>query len=219
MPHRGLGHLAATLLEEPATTAELLARAADFGPVAISAAAGLMATIYDLHAQAARGATPVALLDRALDRSGIRAWLERHPDGPRRLQLLGRLRALIGRVDVTLAEWLDSAAMGDDLVLADDQATRLSSVHMAKGTEWRTTFNVGLEEGLVPHYRAVAQATADPDSDSLDEELRALYVALTRARERAFLSACRQRSRGGHADPRQPSRWLHALPPDLLAVA
>ncbi len=97
IPPRGLGRLAATLLAEPATVAELPGRADDFGPAAVASAATLMATIFDLHAEASRGASPVALLDRALDRSGYRAWLERHPDGVRRLRTLGRLRARVAR--------------------------------------------------------------------------------------------------------------------------
>jgi DNA helicase-2/ATP-dependent DNA helicase PcrA len=219
VPRRGLASLAAALLEEPATTAELTSRAADFGPAAISAAATLMATVYELHAEAKRGATPVALLDRALDRSGYRGWLEHHPDGTRRLRLLARLRALAQRVDVSLAEWLDGTALGEELAPADEEATRLSSVHMAKGREWRTTFVVGVEEGLVPHYRALSRSGGSPDDDALEEELRAFYVALTRARERLFLSACLQRSPGDRIEARQPSRWLHALPADLLASA
>jgi DNA helicase-2/ATP-dependent DNA helicase PcrA len=125
---------------------------------------------------------------------------------------------LAQRVDVSLAEWLDAAALGEDLVSADEEATRLSSVHMAKGREWHATFMIGLEEGLVPHYRALVQAQERPDGDALEEELRGFYVGITRARERLFLSACLQRSRGEQAEPRQPSRWLHALPPDLLVA-
>jgi DNA helicase-2/ATP-dependent DNA helicase PcrA len=136
VPQRGLGRLATTLVEEPATIAELPARAADFGPAAVAAAASVMAIVYELHAEAIRGAAPVALLDRALDRSGLRAWLERHHDGTRRLRLLGRLRVLASRIEVPLAEWLDRAALGEDLDTVDDEATRLSSVHMAKGREW-----------------------------------------------------------------------------------
>jgi DNA helicase-2/ATP-dependent DNA helicase PcrA len=218
-PRRGLARLAATLLEDPATIAELPGRAADFGPGAVSAAAGLLATVYDLHDQAVRGATPVALLDRALDRSGYRAWLEHHPDGTGRLRLLGRLRALAQRVDVSLAEWLDGVALGEDLMPGDEELVRLSSVHLAKGREWRATFVVGVEEGLFPHFRAIAAAGTGRDADALDEELRGLYVALTRSRERLYLSACRQRSHGERSEPRQPSRWLRALPPDLLAAA
>jgi superfamily I DNA/RNA helicase len=178
-----------------------------------------MATIYDLHDQAIRGASPVALLDRALDRSTYRAWLEHHSDGAARLRLLARLRALAQHVDVSLAEWLDGVALGEELSSAEDQAIRLSSMHTAKGKEWRTTFVLGLEDGLVPHHRALALASTSPESDALDEELRALYVALTRARERVFLSTCLQRTSGDRIEARQPSRWLRALPPDLLAAA
>ena len=57
------------------------------------------------------------------------------------------------------------------------------------------------------------------DDDALDGELRLLYVALTRVRERLYVSYCRQRERGGRVEIRQPSRWLYALPPDLLRTA
>jgi DNA helicase II / ATP-dependent DNA helicase PcrA len=84
----------------------------------------------------------------------------------------------------------------------------------------RTTFVVEVEEGLVPHYRARSRSGASPAADdALEEELRAFYVALTRARDRLFLSACTQRSPGDRIEVRQPSRWLHALPADLLAAA
>jgi DNA helicase II / ATP-dependent DNA helicase PcrA len=218
IPPRGLGCLAATLLEEPATAAELPGRADDFGPTAVASAATLMATIFDLYAEASRGASPIALLDRALDRSGYRAWLERHPDGVRRLRTLGRLRALAARAEVPAGEWLDAVAVGDELVAVEEEATHLSSVHLAKGREFLATFVLGTEEGLLPHTRAILP-NGDTDEEALDEELRVLYVALTRARERLFVSACRTRTRGSQTERRQPSRWLHALPPELLAPA
>jgi len=216
-PRRGLGRLGVTLLEEPATTAELPGRAADFGTAAVAAAAALMATVYELHADAQRGASAVALLDRALDRSGYQAWLERHPEGVDRLRTLARLRALAQRAELPLAEWLVALALGDELVPVADEVTHLSSVHQAKGKEWRTTFAVGVEEGLVPHYRAVSGS--DAGEAALEEELRVCYVALTRGRERLYVSACRERSRGSQTERRQPSRWLSALLPELLVRA
>ena len=65
----------------------------------------------------------------------------------------------------------------------------------------------------------MAQAVGQVDGTALEEELRVCYVALTRARERLYMSACQTRSRGERVEPRQPSRWLYALPPDLLAPA
>jgi DNA helicase-2/ATP-dependent DNA helicase PcrA len=216
-PPRGLGRLAATLLEEPATTVELPGRAADFGPAAMASAAALMATIYDLHAEAQRGASAVALLDRALDRSGYVAWIERHPEGTSRLRTLARLRELAQRAELPPAEWLDALALGDEPAPVEDEVVHLSSVHLAKGKEFRATFTLGLEEGLVPHYRAIRGT--DAGQAALAEELRVLYVAVTRARERLHLSACRERTRGSQTERRQPSRWLATLPPELLAPA
>lgn len=224
-PPRGLSRLAAALAEERATTAELPGRAAEFGPVVVAAAAGLVAVVYDLHAQAGHGLSPAALLDRALERSGYWAWLERHPDGTERLRTLDRLRAIARRADADLDDWLDGLALGDNVDPAPEtEATRLSSIHQSKGAEWRATFLPGLEEGILPHYRALRSGSQPPHDDAaieeaLREELRVGYVALTRPRERLFLSYCRTRERGGTVETRQPSRWLYALPPELLAAA
>ena len=112
--------------------AELPGRAADFGPAAAEA---LLATIADLHGEAQRAASAVHLLDRALERSGYQTWLERHPDGTSRLRLLSRLRMLMQRAELPLAEWLDAVALGDG-VSDDAEVTHLSSVHLAKGKEF-----------------------------------------------------------------------------------
>jgi DNA helicase-2/ATP-dependent DNA helicase PcrA len=183
-----------------------------------------VALVYELHALADRGLAPVVLLDRALERSGYLAWLERHPEGMERQRLLDRLRAVVRRADAGLADWLDGLALGDNVDPSPDaEAARLSSIHQAKGSEWRATFVPGLEEGILPHYRALrtdgsahGQAVLD---EALREELRIGYVALTRPRERLYLSYCHTRERGGRVEARQPSRWLYALPPELLAGA
>ena len=75
-------------------------------------------------------------------------------------------------------------------------------------------FVVGLEETILPHYRAVLDALDNPDA--LDEELRVAYVAFTRARTRLYLTYCRQRRRDNQLEPRQLSRFLGYLTPDLL---
>ena len=121
--------------------------------------------------------------------------------------------------ELSLAAWLEAVALGEDVTPLDEEATCLSSVHRSKGREWRATFTVGLEEGLIPHRRAATQRLEHADGEALEEELRVLYVALTRARERLYLSACQRRSQGGRVEWREPSRWLYALPPELLAPA
>jgi len=98
---------------------------------------------------------------------------------------------------------------------ADDiESIRLSTIHQAKGGEWTVVFVVGLEEGLLPHARALANGLYK--DVSLDEERRVAYVAVTRARERLYLSYCRTRRRGDRTEMRKPSRFLLGLPIDHL---
>jgi len=188
-PPRGLGRLAAVLADEPATLVELPSMADAFGPAIRAGAAALVATVFALHADVVRGSSPAVLLDRALDQTGYRAWLERHPDGPARLRTIARLRAIAQRAEVGLGAWLDALADGDDVdpVGPDQEATRLSSIHTAKGREWRVVFLPGLEESVLPHYRALQGRDGSPDEAALDEELRVLYVAFTRPRERLYV--------------------------------
>jgi len=214
-PRRGLARLQATLLAEPTTTvAELPALASQFDPPVMAAAAELAALVYHLHAAACSGLSVASLLDQVLDASGYGAWLDQRLDRDAQLLVVSRLRTVAARADVGLAEWLDTLAMGEEVDPSmQDEATRLCSVHQSKGKEWRAVFVCGAEEGLVPHHRAMH------DDEALDGELRLLYVALTRVRERLQISYCRQRERGGKLELRQPSRWLYALPPELLATA
>src|SRR5262245_27640547 len=96
------------------------------------------------------------------------------------------------RSDLSLADWLDALALGEDVELTGvDESARLCTIHQSKGREWRTAFLTGLEEGLVPHQHALQ------DDHALEGELRLLYVAMTRVRERLFVSYCRERERAG----------------------
>src|SRR5712691_353391 len=203
-----------TLPADPTTAAELTGLATQFEPPVVLAAATFVALIYQLHASANRGASPAQLLDEILERSGYGSWLDRRPDHATQLETVSRLRALVQRADVSLAEWLDALALGEEVELTgQDESARLCTIHQSKCREWRAAFLTGLEEGLVPHQHALH------DDCALDGELRLLYVAMTRVRERLFASYCRERERAGRLELRQPSRWLYALPPELLAVA
>jgi ATP-dependent DNA helicase Rep len=102
---------------------------------------------------------------------------------------------------------------------ATDRVT-LTTVHGAKGLEWRHVFLIGLEEGLMPHARTLDERATDmtPDGDaavSLEEERRLFYVAVTRARDRLHLSRAKVRGQRGKLVPRTPSRFLLDIPPEL----
>jgi DNA helicase-2/ATP-dependent DNA helicase PcrA len=81
---------------------------------------------------------------------------------------------------------------------------------MAKGLEWPIVALAGLEDGLFPLSRA-----AD-DPAGVEEERRLCYVGLTRARERLYLSWARTRYRNGRLELAEPSRFLDALPPQVI---
>jgi DNA helicase-2/ATP-dependent DNA helicase PcrA len=119
------------------------------------------------------------------------------------------------------AEFLRLLALRQDG--EDDEKTdriTLTTIHGAKGLEWRHVFLVGLEEGLMPHARTLDDRATDatPDGDaavSLEEERRLFYVAVTRARDRLYLSRAKVRGQRGKLSPRTPSRFLLDIPPEL----
>ena len=87
------------------------------------------------------------------------------------------------------------------------------TLHSAKGLEFEEVFLVGLEEGILPHSRSIAEAAP---GDPLAEERRLLYVGFTRARKRLTLSRALTRKRGGEASETLPSRYLDDLPDDHI---
>lgn len=88
----------------------------------------------------------------------------------------------------------------------------LMTVHAAKGLEFPVVFVVGLEEGVFPHSRALFQP------GDLEEERRLCYVALTRAKERLFLSFALSRTHFGSTQMNPPSRFIREIPEELLDV-
>jgi len=95
-----------------------------------------------------------------------------------------------------------------------DDALQLMTVHSAKGLEFNMVFISGLEEGLFPHENAVNDIKNG--SDGLEEERRLMYVAVTRARQRLYLSIAQSRMLHGQTRYNPPSRFLDEIPRELL---
>jgi superfamily I DNA/RNA helicase len=93
-----------------------------------------------------------------------------------------------------------------------DDAVTLITMHSCKGLEFPHVHVVGLEEGLLPHSRSKVE-------NSLDEERRLFYVAITRARETLRISHCLSRKKYGQALPCHPSQFLSDLPANLVEWA
>ncbi|MDR3323250.1 MAG: exodeoxyribonuclease V subunit gamma [Zoogloeaceae bacterium] len=90
------------------------------------------------------------------------------------------------------------------------EAVQLMSVHAAKGLEFDAVFITGLEQGLFPHENAAQER------DGLEEERRLMYVAMTRARKRLYLSYAQSRLLHGQTRYCLPSAFLDEIPPELL---
>jgi DNA helicase-2/ATP-dependent DNA helicase PcrA len=111
-----------------------------------------------------------------------------------------------------LAAFLAHAALesGDNQARAGQDAVQLMTVHAAKGLEFDCVFITGLEEGLFPHENAMS------DNESLEEERRLMYVAITRARQRLYLSLSQTRMLHGRTRPGLRSRFFDELPESAL---
>jgi DNA helicase II / ATP-dependent DNA helicase PcrA len=117
-----------------------------------------------------------------------------------------------GEVMSPLAAFLTHAALeaGDNQAQAGQDAIQLMTVHAAKGLEFDAVFITGLEEGLFPHENALS------DADGLEEERRLMYVAITRARKRLYLSFSQTRMLHGQTRYNVKSRFFDELPEGAL---
>jgi len=117
-----------------------------------------------------------------------------------------------GEIMSPLAAFLTHAALeaGDNQAQAGQDAIQLMTVHSAKGLEFDCVFITGLEEGLFPHENSIA------DLDGLEEERRLMYVAITRARKRLYLSFSQTRMLHGQTRYNIKSRFFDELPDSAL---
>jgi DNA helicase II / ATP-dependent DNA helicase PcrA len=111
-----------------------------------------------------------------------------------------------------LAAFLTHAALesGDNQAQAGQDAVQMMTVHSSKGLEFDAVFITGLEEGLFPHENSMN------DYDGLEEERRLMYVAITRARKRLYLSLSQTRMLHGQTRYNIKSRFLDELPEAAL---
>jgi DNA helicase-2/ATP-dependent DNA helicase PcrA len=93
----------------------------------------------------------------------------------------------------------------------DTERVTLSSVHQAKGLEWKVVFVIGLNEGSFPSHRSIESPAA------VEEERRLFYVAVTRACDELYLTHPNLRLSAGYGEMLQrPSRFLSELPENVL---
>ena len=183
----------------------------------VQAFAQMMAGLREL----AQSATPAEVLDAVLDHSGYLADLRasEDPQDASRVENLAELHAVAmefseAEPDGDLGDFLERVALvadADQIPDAEESGVvTLMTVHTAKGLEFPVVFVTGLEDGTFPHQRSLA------DDDELSEERRLAYVALTRARERLYISRAAVRTSFGMPNEFPPSRFLDDVPGELV---
>ena len=117
-----------------------------------------------------------------------------------------------GETQSPLAAFLTHAALesGDNQAQAGQDAVQLMTVHSSKGLEFDCVFITGMEEGLFPHENSISSI------DGLEEERRLMYVAITRARKRLYLSHSQTRMLHGQTRYNIKSRFFDELPESAL---
>ena len=111
-----------------------------------------------------------------------------------------------------LDEFLSHAALeaGEGQADAWEDCVQLMTMHSAKGLEFPLVFICGMEDGLFPHQRSIA------DPDGLEEERRLCYVGITRAKQILYISHAEQRRLHGVDNFAQPSRFIAEIPDEYI---
>jgi DNA helicase-2/ATP-dependent DNA helicase PcrA len=119
-------------------------------------------------------------------------------------------------LDAGLYPWLNRISLitRDDGEDDNEGKVNLSTIHAAKGLEFPVVFIAGAEKGLIPHEKSIVED--DDDAGSIEEERRLFYVAITRAREKLYITSCRQRRRLQTASECSPSPFLEEIPQALI---
>ncbi len=225
-PTRGIGARSLEALQDAAkanacglhaATSHLSGKAA--------AAIGQFLVLLAKLKSAVAGLTLPETIEQVLEHSGLRVHYEAEREGQDRLANLDELvnaganfiaeegvADAEGELTGELAAFLSHASLeaGEHQAGEGDDALQLMTVHSAKGLEFDAVFINGLEEGLFPHENAVTQ------DDGLEEERRLMYVAVTRARQRLYISFAQTRMLHGQTRYNIASRFLDEIPQELL---
>ena len=161
------------------------------------------------------GASLPEAVETVIEMSGLKSHYLNDKDGEDRLENLDELvnaAAVFESEGDPLVEFLSHAALeaGERQSGEGTDAVQLMTVHSAKGLEFHSVFLSGLEEGLFPH------SNSRNDAGGLEEERRLMYVAMTRARRRLYLSCAQSRMLHGQTNYNIPSRFLKEIPEQLV---
>ena len=241
-PRRGIGKATWEKVNQLAASRQisayrLLTEAADlpeqFNAAARNKLASLMSLLDSLRGFARENSSVAQLIKEVWQRSGYYRMVQEDKDAVERLDILEQLYDTASDFDQEYQETLPFLPMEDmefatplqgflsRLALATDLDEQgmdggyvaLMTLHAAKGLEFPAVFLVGMEEGVLPHKRAVYSV----EEGDMEEERRLCYVGMTRARRRLCLSAAARRLYWGNYEYNGISRFVKEIPQELLA--
>ena len=198
--------------------------AREAGATPATGVAGFVALISSMRTACAVLPLP-EVIEHVIEHSGLKQHYQNEREGADRLENLGELinaaaafiadesrEASEAGTAGELASFLSHASLeaGDNQAQAGADALQLMTVHSAKGLEFHSVFVSGLEEGLFPHENSMSEA------DGREEERRLMYVALTRARRRLYLSFAQSRMLHGQTRYNIASSFFREIPEGLL---
>jgi len=161
----------------------------------------------------------IELFDLIVERSGYRQYILNEMDGEERWENVLELRTVAQDCDHLtpeegLAAFLEGVALVSDTDNLDESvsAVTLITLHQAKGLEFPVVFIVGMEDGILPHFRSF------DDPAQMEEERRLCYVGITRAKQKVYLVRAFRRNLMGRSMVGQPSRFLGDIPRHLTST-
>ena len=161
----------------------------------------------------------VDLLDLVVERAGYKEYILGQPDGEERWENILELRTVAQQYrDLKplegLSAFLEEVTLVSDVDGLDEtvDAVTLITLHQAKGLEFPVVFIVGVEDGILPHFRSF------DDPGQIEEERRLCYVGITRAKQRVYLVRAFRRSLMGSSTVNKPSRFLSDIPQHLISI-
>src|SRR6266545_7725936 len=230
-PPRGVGARTLEALQDQArSTGMSLWQTAHATTIGGKAGASVAAFVKQVDAmRAVTAGLPLAeRVEHVVDASGLREHYRAEKDGQDRIENLQELVnaaasfvleadfQVAGAAEVetgdALTAFLAHAALeaGETQAAEGHSALQLMTVHAAKGLEFHTVFVTGLEEGLFPHENSLSEY------DGVEEERRLMYVAITRARRRLYLTHAQSRMLHGQVRYNIPSRFFDEIPRELV---
>ncbi|HEX6230903.1 MAG TPA: DNA helicase PcrA [Actinomycetota bacterium] len=226
-PKRGIGDQTVAALEGFAALEEVpfleacrrVDEIATLAQRAKGAVAGFVDLMDRLAAALGSGAGPQRMVDAAATESGYLLELEaeRTVEAEGRIENIRELGGVAAEFesrfpDEGLPGFLEQVSLVSEQDEYDEEAgsVTLMTLHNAKGLEFPVVFVIGLEDGVFPHYRSMG------DQAELEEERRLMYVGVTRARERLYLTHAWSRTLFGTTSYNPPSRFLSEIPSELV---